>query len=220
MTRSETTADRDAPDFVVLLGPDFSGKSSALARLRFGRARCRIVSTDHEFVDARHALVSDLRRGVGELLPLLGGAYTPDFLAALLQTAVIHVRDELLRRDSAGHALVDSYYYKILAKCRLAGVWDNPMFAWWRSFPQPRRVVYLDVSTASAWRRCQAGHSLNPLEYYGERPNWAGFQRYQEDLAKLMREEIHHLPVTTVAERDDPAHTALAIQEVLDDEFR
>jgi hypothetical protein len=208
------------PEFFVVLGPDYAGKSSALTELRAGSAPFRIISTDGDLLDARHAVVADLRRAVGELLPSLGTPYSAEFLAALLQTAVVHVRDELFRGDGSIPTLVDSYYYKILAKCRLAGVADNPMFAWWRSFPQPRRVIYLDVPTESAWRRSGRGASLNPLEYYGQRPERDGFQRYQRDLAKLMSDEIHGLPVTVVEERESPAGTADAIREVLDREFR
>ena len=196
--------------FAVVLGPDFAGKSSALAALR----GCRVVSTDRRFVAARHEAVSRLRGVVGRL----DGEYSPDFLAALLQTAVVHLRDEVLRADEP--LVVDSYYYKILAKCRLAGVQDNPMFDWWRTFPQPARVIYLTVSPDTAWRRSGAGAKLNPLEHHGEHPTRAGFERYQRDLAKLMWEEIRDLPVTVLDERDSSAATAQAIREVLDDEFR
>ncbi|HEX9338714.1 MAG TPA: hypothetical protein VF892_22645, partial [Pseudonocardiaceae bacterium] len=142
--------------FAVVLGPDFAGKSSALAVLR----GFRVVSTDRRFVAARHDVVSQLRRAVSGV----DDNYSPDFLAALLQTAVVHLRDEVVR--AAEPVVVDSYYYKILAKCRLAGVGDNPMFDWWRSFPQPARVIYLTVSAASAWRRCGRGTKLNPLEFH------------------------------------------------------
>lgn len=207
-------------DFFVVAGQDFAGKSSALARLRSDPRRWQVISTDSAFLGTRHRLVSDLRRGVGEVLPRLGSAYSPGFLAALLQTAVVHLRDELDRVDADRPVIVDSYYYKIIAKCRLAGLTDNPMFDWWRSFPQPRRVLLVEVSAESAWRRCAAGARLNSLEHYGDRPSRDGFERYQRDLLKLMLQEIGDRPTTVLEEQPTPDGTARAIREALADEFR
>ena len=67
----------------------------------------------------------------------------------------------------------------------------------------------------AAWRRSRQGADLTPLEHYGPRPEWDGFRRSQEDWAKVMREEIHGLPVTVIEEQDHPARTAAAIREVL-----
>jgi thymidylate kinase len=209
----------DAPEFAVLLGPDFAGKSSALAELRAHSPAWRVVSTDQQFLDSKHSLIAVLRHGVADLLPSLGRDYSPEFLAGLLQTAVLHLRDQIVDVEARGPTVVDSYYYKILAKCHLAGIQDNPMFTWWRSFPQPRRVIYLQVSEKSAWRRCGEGARLNRLEYHGDRPNQDGFARYQRTLDTLMREEIRHLPVTFVAEQATPARTAWAIQEALTHEL-
>jgi thymidylate kinase len=207
-------------EFFVLVGQDFAGKSSALSRLRADPMRWQVISTDGDFLDARHKLVSDLRRGVGEILPGLGSAYTPEFLTAFLQTAVMHLRDELERAEPDRPVIVDSYYYKIIAKCQLAGVRASPMFDWWRSFPQPRRVLEIEVSAESAWHRCAAGVRLNSLEYYGTRPTRDGFERYQRDLTKLMRQEIEGRPVTVIEEQPTPDLTARAIREVLADELR
>jgi thymidylate kinase len=207
-------------EFFVLVGQDFAGKSSALSRLRADPMRWQVISTDGDFLDARHKLVSDLRRGVGEILPGLGSAYTPEFLTAFLQTAVMHLRDELERAEPDRPVIVDSYYYKIIAKCQLAGVRASPMFDWWRSFPQPRRVLEIEVSAESAWHRCAAGVRLNSLEYYGTRPTRDGFERYQRDLTKLMRQEIEGRPVTVIEEQPTPDLAARAIREVLADELR
>ena len=208
---------RDAvhPAFCVLLGPDYAGKSSALGLLRGSAPQWRAVSVDDAYLAPEHALIGRLRRDLVKDVAAHESAWSPEFFAALLQTAIVHLRDQLLGDASGTPAVVDSYYYKILAKCRLAGVADNPMFAWWRSFPRPRRVIYLDVPPQTAWRRSRQGADLNPLEHYGPRPEWDGFRRYQEDLAKVMREEIHGLPVTVIEEQDHPARTAAAIREVL-----
>ncbi|WP_199814000.1 hypothetical protein [Streptomyces sp. NRRL F-5135] len=210
----------DGPAFCVLLGPDYAGKSSALTGLRRSSAPWRLLSVDDAFLAPEHALIGRLRRDVVKDVAVAPAAtWSPDFLTTIVQAAVVHLRDRLMTGDPARPAVVDSYYYKLLAKCRLAGAADNPMVSWWRSFPRPRRVIYLDVSPESAWQRCGRGARLNRLEYYGERPGRAGFDRYQRDLAEAMREEIRDLPVTVLGEREGPVRTTDAIGKVLTDEF-
>ncbi|NDK23994.1 hypothetical protein FSY75_05795 [Streptomyces sp. TR1341] len=202
--------------FYVLLGPDGAGKSSVMEHIAGRLPDWRALSTDDGLVGPEHTLVTQLRHHVvKDLLPKLGTDYSPEFLAGMLQTAVVYLRDQIERHDPAVPLLVDSYYYKILAKCRLAGVQANPMYTWWRSFPQPRAVVYIDVSPETAWRRSDHGARLNPLEYFGERPEWLGFESYQKALGKLMLEEIRDLPVTVVDEQPDLARAADAVVEVL-----
>lgn len=202
--------------FHVLLGPDGAGKSSAMGRLVSMLPEWHMVSTDSAFVAPEHALVTRLRQDVHEhLLPGLGTAYSADFLAGVLQTAVIHLRDQVREADPRVPVLVDSYYYKILAKCRMAGVRNRAMYGWWRSFPQPSGVVFLDVSPESAWRRRGDGARLNSLEYDGEDGSWPEFERYQRDLRKLMLEEVRELPVTVLAQRPDADRAARAVREVL-----
>ncbi|MPY58092.1 nucleoside/nucleotide kinase family protein [Streptomyces spongiae] len=214
--RSTATAAYADRPFYVLLGPDGAGKSSVLAEVAARLPGWRMLSTDDAFLGPGHELVGSLRRQVVEdVLPNLGTSYSVDFLASLLQTAVVHLRDQVERQDQDVPLLMDSYYYKILAKCRLAGVGQNPMYDWWRSFPQPRAVVYLDVSTASAWRRSAEGVRLNPLEHFGERPEWLGFDSYQKSLRKLMLEEVRDVPVTIIEEQPGVARTADAVLEVL-----
>nr|WP_202437160.1 hypothetical protein [Streptomyces sp. SID5910] len=174
------------------------------------------LSTDDGLVAGEHRLISQLRRNVvRDVLPGLGPAYSADFLATLLCSAVVHLRDQLERQEPDVPVLMDSYYYKILAKCRLAGLEEHPLYTWWRSFPQPRGVIYLDVPPEAAWRRCGRGARLNPLEHFGDRPEWFGFESYQKNLGKLLLEETRRLPVTVVEERSGTAATAAAVREVL-----
>ncbi|MFF3916363.1 hypothetical protein ACFYZB_23300 [Streptomyces sp. NPDC001852] len=204
------------PEFFVLLGPDYAGKSSVLSELTRTGAPCRVVSTDDEFTAPAHALISRLRRDVvRDVLPALGRDYSPEFLAGLLQTAVLHQRDLVLRAAPGEPVLVDSYYYKILAKCRLSGVPDNPMFDWWRSFPQPRRVLFLDVTPENAWQRSGRGAAVNPLEHYGRQADRLSFETYQADLRKLLHEEVRRLPVTVIEPRGDVARTARDVREAM-----
>ncbi|MGA5559731.1 hypothetical protein ACPCUV_00845 [Streptomyces platensis] len=166
-----------------------------------------------------HALIGRLRRNVVQDVAPHRSAWSPEFFATLVQTAVVHLRDQLLRADAGTPVVVDSYYYKLLAKCRLAGAGESPLLAWWRTFPRPSRVIYLDVSPETTWQRSRQGADLNLLEYYGPQPDRDGFRRYQTDLAKVMRDEIQDLPVTVIEEMGRPELTAAAIREVLTHEF-
>ncbi len=202
------------PEFRVLLGTDYAGKSSIMRYLRRAHGARGLLSIDAAFLAPQHALLTELRRAL--MTDVVGkAAYSADFVAAMLQLAVIHLRDQL-----SDGVLVDSYYYKILAKCRLAGVEENPMFGWWRSFPQPRSVIYLDVPTEVTWQRAGHGASLNPLEHYGERPDWHGFATYQRDLRKMLLDELNALPVNVpvklIAGHDSVARTARAVREAID----
>ncbi|MGW3648200.1 hypothetical protein [Streptomyces sp. NPDC000878] len=200
----------------MLLGPDGAGKSSVMERLGRTLPEWRLLSTDSAFVAPEHALISRLRRDLHDhLLPGLGTAYSVDFLAGVLQTAVIHLRDQVQDSDPRVPLLVDSYYYKILAKCRMAGVQDSRLYSWWRSFPQPSRVVFLDVPPETAWRRRGDGTQLNVLEHDGEDGDWAGFERYQRNLRKTLLEETRDLPVTMLPQHPDADRAAEAVREVL-----
>ncbi len=173
-----------------------------------------MVSVDEEFIGPEFELISRLRRQlVKDALPAMGAAYSADFVASLMQTAVVHLRDRMLAAPRGAQVLVDSYYYKILAKCQLICGADNPMFAWWRLFPQPARVLYLEVSPETAWRR--AGSRVNRLEHYGEQADWPGFEAFQRDLNKLLLDEVRELPVTVIPERDGVRRMVGAIRKVL-----
>jgi thymidylate kinase len=201
------------PEFYVLLGPDYAGKSAVLSALASSMPDWRYISVDAEFLGAEHAWITGLRRQFfHEVLPGLHTAYSVDFAASLLQTAVLYLRDQVVA-NSGGPVVVDSYYYKILAKCLLIGV-EPPMVDWWRTFPQPRRVVYLDVSPRTAWRR--SGGRVNRLEHYGDRPEWAGFEEFQRNLGKVLLEEIA-VPVTVIGERS-LSRTIREVRKVLANE--
>lgn len=211
----------ELPPFFVLLGPDYAGKSSVMAELRATAPDWSLVSVDTPFVADEHAVLSRLKRAlVADTLPGLGSAFSTDFVLSLAQTAVVYLRDRVLAADGRAPVVVDSYYYKILAKCRLIGADDHPMFAWWRSFPQPRRVLYLGVDPDVAWDRCAAGARVNRLEHHGARPDRDAFEHFQSDLHKLMLDEVRDLPVTTLTEGGDVAGTAREVREVLSGDRR
>jgi thymidylate kinase len=201
------------PAFSVLLGPDYAGKSSIMAELRATAPDWCLVSVDSMFVAGEHAVLSTLKRAlVADTLPGLGTAYSTDFAVSLAQTAIVYLRDRVLAADPDTPVLVDSYYYKILAKCRLLGADDHPMFAWWRGFPQPQQVLYLEVAPNVAWDR--ADH-VNRMEHYGTHPDRDTFEFFQADLHKLMLDEVRDLPVTYLPQHADIADTARDVREVL-----
>ncbi|MFJ6676176.1 hypothetical protein ACIQMJ_34175 [Actinosynnema sp. NPDC091369] len=209
------------PDFVVLLGPDYAGKSSAMSELAVSGWPWRLVSVDDALLPPAYPVIAGLRRHLlRDVLSAPAGTYSPDFTASLLQTAAVHLRDRLVEPGDDRPVLVDSYYYKLLAKCRLTGSPEHPLFAWWRSFPQPRGVVYLDVDPATAWSRSGAGAATNRLEHYGERVDEASFRAFQTDLRVAMLTEVRHLDLVEIQQQGSPADTADTVRKVLSDEFR
>jgi thymidylate kinase len=189
------------PAFSVLLGPDYAGKSTVISALAARGVQC--VSYDHGLVQPDCSLVNDLRDCfVTRALPGAGTSYSADFIVTLLQTAVVYLRDQVMRADRDRPVVVDSYYYKILAKCVLTGLVSDSLFGWWRSFPRPRQVIYLDVDPATAWRRSGEGSRLNSFEHYGDAPTWEGFRRFQADLGRLMVEEIGPVPTEVLSDCD------------------
>lgn len=202
-----------SPEFSVLLGPDYAGKSSVLGVLAADGWQC--VSYDREFVDPECSLVHDLRDGfLGRALHGIGTAYSTDFLVTLLQTSVVYLRDQTMRAALNRPVVTDSYYYKILAKCVLKGLVNEQLFAWWRSFPPPTQVIYLDVDPETAWLRSGEGSLLNPFEYYGTVPTLDGFRRFQTDLRRLMMREVGSVPVTVLSAPSGVGQTVDAIRQI------
>ena len=180
--------------FWVLLGGDSCGKSEVLRQL--GGRGWRTVSYD----DAHAADVPVVRRLVSSLFfdayTCLDRPYSRELTFSLLTPVVWYLRDEALRQAALGPTLVDSYYFKLLAKGRLTGIADPATAALWRSLPQPDGVVFLDVDPELAWAR--SGGELNPFEHYDREPTRDGFIRYQRDLREAMLHEVRHLDMRIV----------------------
>ena len=97
------------PEFSVLLGPDYAGKSTVLAALAARGVQC--VSYDREFVRPDCPLVNDLRdRFVSRALCGGGTSYSTDFVVTVLLPAVVSLRDLVRRADRDRPVGVHSYY--------------------------------------------------------------------------------------------------------------
>ncbi|MPZ83081.1 MAG: hypothetical protein GEV28_22895 [Actinophytocola sp.] len=183
--------------FWTLLGPDFAGKSTALGRL-WDEHGVQVVSHDDAFLGDR-PLVSALRRcWIDDALVWSGKRYTPELVLSVMHPVILHQRDELASRTGPGPVVIDSYYYKPLAACALLGVSHEPTFDYWRSFPQPEGVVYLDVPPEVTWERAGRGTLASAFEHYGPEVTEEGFIRMQTDLRARMFAEVGDLPLTVI----------------------
>jgi thymidylate kinase len=183
--------------FWTLLGPDFAGKSTALARLRDEHG-WQVVSHDDCFLDD-YPLVAKLRGcWIDEALVWTGKRYTAELVVSVMHTIILHQRDELARQSGPGPVIIDSFFYKVLAACSLLGVSHEPTFDYWRSFPRPQGVVYLDVPAEVTWQRAGQGTKASAFEHYQETVSKDGFVRLQTDMRARMLAEIGGLPLTIV----------------------
>lgn len=183
--------------FWTLLGPDFAGKSTALARLRDEHG-WQVVSHDDRFLD-EYPLVAKLRGcWIEEALRWSGKRYTPELVLSVMHSVILHQRDELARQPGSGPVIIDSFFYKVLAACSLLGVAHEATFDYWRSFPPPEGVLYLDVPPEVSWQRSGRGALATAFEHYGEQVSWDGFRRLQSDLRTRMLAEVRGLPLTII----------------------
>lgn len=183
--------------FWTVLGGDYAGKSEVLHRVGH-ETGWQVISYDDPYLHA-HPIVRWLRESAFfEAYSQVGQPYSADLAFSLLTPIVLYLRDEVLRTAAHGPAVVDSYYYKLLAKSIITGLADEPASAIWRSLlhPIPQGVVFLDVAPEVAWNRSCG--IVNPFEYYGAEPTWEGFARFQQDLRNVMLDQIKELPVLVV----------------------
>lgn len=190
------------PSFLVLLGTDYAGKSAVLRALAAAEPSWRLLSVDDEFLPPEHGVVARLKSELfREALPGMRKHYSPDFVVTLLQAAVVYLRDQIMDCGAHQPVVVDSYYYKIIAKCRLLGA-TEAAFDWWRGLPRPRRALFLDVDPVTAWARSASGTRTHRLEFYGDYVDRDEFIRFQHDLRTLMLAEVAPVPFDVLPETD------------------
>lgn len=206
---------RPAPVFWTLVGPDGSGKSTVLDLLH-RKHGWRVISYDDEYLGG-YPLIRTLReRWIPDAFLRCGERYTSELVLAALHPIVLHLRDEVARSTGDEPVIVDSYYYKLLAKCSLLGVRHQPTFDIWRSFPQPTGVFWLDVPPTLAWQRSGYGRHVNPFEHYGAAPDQFGFVRLQSDLRAAVLAELPGIPVTDIDGRGTPEALVSAIRRAVE----
>ena len=197
----------------VLLGPDYSGKSTIMKALRH-RGDLRLASTDAEFLRPPYTILPELRRLFLDLvLPNASRLLSPDFVLSGLQMPLVYLRDQALAEASEGPVLVDSYLYKALAKCLLLGMANDRTLAFWRSFPPPDGVLFVQVHPGEALRRARAAGGPNGFEHYSHAGSEAGFLEFQRDLTALMLREVAGVPTTMLDGHARPADIARDLLE-------
>jgi thymidylate kinase len=201
--------------FWTLVGPDFAGKSTVLDRLHEEHG-WRVVSYDDRYIE-HYPLIGRLRREwVSDAFVWAGTRYSAELVLSVLHTIVLHLRDELVRSAGRGPVIVDSYYYKLLAKCRLFGVDHQPTFDYWRSFPRPRGVLYMDVPPAITWARSRKGLWLNAFEHHDSIVCEEGFVRLQSELRAAVLAEVADIPVTIIDGTAPPADVLAKVLATLE----
>ncbi|MET7422528.1 hypothetical protein [Dactylosporangium sp. NPDC005555] len=184
-------------DFYTVLGSDFAGKSTVLQRLHDDHG-WHVVSYDDRYI-AGHPLIRVLRETwVGEAFAWAGDRYSHELVLSVLHPIVLHLRDQLDRATGRRPVVVDSYYYKLLAKCRLLGIEHAPTFNYWRSFPRPAAVVYVDVPPSVAWKRSGCGALINRFEHHGRVADRESFSLLQADLRTELLTEVGDVPLRIV----------------------
>src|SRR6266446_4344592 len=114
--------------FWTVLGGDYAGKSEVLHQVGH-ETGWQVISYDDPYLYA-HPIVRWLRESAFfEAYSQLGQPYSADLAFSLLTPIVLYLRDEVLRTAADGPAVVDSYYYKLLAKSIITGLADEPASA-------------------------------------------------------------------------------------------
>jgi thymidylate kinase len=186
--------------FVVVLGIDGSGKSSLMAWL--GARGLTVVDwTSVLEIPDLQLLYADVARGIAfKKTREMIAPNTRSFEFLLFFSAQW---EYLIERPLAEgrDVVVDSYYYKQLAKDESFGFVNDALRRGLPALPDPDHVVFLDIPLDVAYRR-KGGH-VSFTEVIGA-PDFAGFCRLQDQLSERMRGYTSHLPTTRLSSLDTP----------------
>src|SRR5258705_9150261 len=119
MQVSSSNGSHEAHACIAVIGADHVGKSALLRELR-ARGH-QVVSCGDTLLDPSHGVLAVLREA-WERAMVSGCNGSRERVLADLQIPMLRLRDEIARRRRIGRVLVDSYIYKVLAKCRLRGL--------------------------------------------------------------------------------------------------
>jgi thymidylate kinase len=179
----------------VLVGGDHVGKSSLLRHLQL-HSEWRTIGYEPNDGPS-DAPLTQLRQAFDQFLAS-AAVRSAELVLSGLQLPLMYLRAQLRSEITHGNVLMDSYYYKILAKCALKGLFDSAIFELWRGLPAPDAVIFLRADPQTLWQRSGAGALVNPFECYGERPSRQGFLRFQADLMAQIALELRGLRVYEV----------------------
>jgi len=184
--------------FIVLLGGDHCGKSSILNAIKHNPA-WRVISKETIVANESTQLLQTIEQVFFDIIAKNhSDKYPAEFMLSGFQMILSCMIQQIESSTHNINVIVDSYYYKVIAKCILRNWTNNKIFALWRSFPQPDKVIFIDTSPYVMWQRCNNGKKLNPFEHYGRDGNIQEFCQFQLDLRNTMLSEITTLPVAHV----------------------
>jgi hypothetical protein len=192
----------DAPrPCAVVVGADHAGKSTVLRSL-VARG-VSVISCDDDLLAPPYAVLAQLRQAWGHAMAS-GQAFSREFMLTGLQLPLFYMRDEMARRRCLEPVVMDSYHYKVLAKCRLLSLEIARMTTLWREFPDPDLVIVLGVDDEALWQRSGRGAQVHPFEHYGAEVSKDTYLTFQRDLLREIRKETRHLPCFEIDANEDP----------------
>jgi len=185
-------------EFVVLLGGDHCGKSSIINTIKCN-PEWRVISKETVVADEPTALLKTIEQVFFNIIAKdQYNQYPSDFLLSGFQMILSYMVRQIGECNHQTNVLVDSYYYKVIAKCILRKWINNNIFDIWRAFPQPDKVLFIDSSPYTMWQHSNNGKKSNPFEYYGHDRTLNDFYRFQRDLRDTMLAEITAVPTILI----------------------
>lgn len=175
--------------FLVLLGIDGSGKSTLLSSLSVPG----LVTTSWRELRSHEVpatLAPDAPTRIKNRIPSLSRAM---FIGGHLVAQYEYLVRPAL--EDGANVLLDSYYFKLLAKERLFGTVDPALEALCVELPAPDAVIYVEVPAPQSYRRKNG--VLSPYEYRGSECQ-ADYVAFQDELANEMRRLLEDIPTVVV----------------------
>lgn len=181
--------------FCVLLGCDYSGKSSVLSQDLPG---WKVVSYDEQHVPAGYEFIHDLRHHLKETVLPRAEQLGADVVATYLHLFQCYLRDVALRDRAQSPVLMDSYYFKWRAKARMKGLGEHPLIQQWADFPPPDRILFLYCDPSVLAQRTLGLRNLNMSEQERGESSLEGFARFQGKLQEALLKELRDEPVCLI----------------------
>ncbi len=202
--------------FSVLLGGDFTGKTTLLKHLSAGSGEVICLTHENVILNDNSGTLRHLMAVFNTHAKNYSHQFSADFVTTCFHLYLVALRDLITRTEGDAQLVVDSYYYKILAKCQLCGWGNEYFFSAWRGFPKPAHVFMLDTSPETAWERARQLNGIHALESYSADPSDAqSFYRFQEDMYHCMKREVGDTPSTVISGTHDVDATAAIILQTI-----